>query len=230
MARGRGAVGRAERLTRGSPLLDIDNDRDLDLVLTADKAAADRHSQRSAGPVPRSGAFKGLPSVEHESRESWRPIRLRRPHRPGRAPCSNGRVLAWRNTTERTTAKQTKLTFESWPINAANWRAAQAIDLDLDGLPDLLGLPAAVEQAGRTRSCRPGRATKGIASRPRPCRCGLASPGLDGLTAVDLVGDPLPDILVIRPGEPPALSPRTWATDSTGWRSSSAGTGGSSPS
>ena len=54
-------------------------------------------------------------------------------------------------------------------------------------------------------------------------------PGLDGLMAVDLVGDPLPDILVIRPGEP-RRSPETWATASTGWPSSSADTGGSSPS
>jgi len=33
----------------------------------------------------------------------------------------------------------------------------------------------------------------------------LEQPGLDGLAAFDLVGDPLPDILVIRPGEAPAL-------------------------
>ena len=55
-------------------------------------------------------------------------------------------------------------------------------------------------------SCRPGLATKGSGSRRRRSRSGLESPGLDGLTAVDLVGDPLPDILVIRPGEPPALA------------------------
>ena len=64
------------------------------------------------------------------------------------AACSHGRVLACRNITERTTAEATKPTFESWPINAVNWRAAQAIDLDLDGLPDLLGLPASTNKPG----------------------------------------------------------------------------------
>src|SRR5207248_9929262 len=34
----------------------------------------------------------------------------------------------------------------------------------------------------------------------------LEQPGLDGLAAVDLVGDPLPDLLVIRPGEGPEVS------------------------
>jgi hypothetical protein len=34
----------------------------------------------------------------------------------------------------------------------------------------------------------------------------LESPASDGLMAVDLVGDPLPDLLAIRPGQPPALS------------------------
>ncbi len=34
----------------------------------------------------------------------------------------------------------------------------------------------------------------------------VETPDVDGLMAVDLVGDPLPDILMIRPGEAPALS------------------------
>ena len=65
------------------------------------------------------------------------------------AACSTGRVsgLAQRHRNEPP-PRATKPTFESWPMNAANWRQAQAIDLDLDGLPDLLGLPAAANKPG----------------------------------------------------------------------------------
>ncbi len=100
----------------------------------------------------------------------------------------------------------TKPTFESWPINAANWRSAQAIDLDLDGLPDLLGLPASTKQARRNALAGLGTQRSESLRSERPYRLKLASPGLDGLMAVDLVGDPLPDVLVIRPGEAPALA------------------------
>ena len=49
----------------------------------------------------------------------------------------------------RTLSRRLKITFETWPINASRWSLAQAIDLDLDGRTDLLGLPAAFEQARR---------------------------------------------------------------------------------
>ena len=47
--------------------------------------------------------------------------------------------------------------------------------------------------------------------RGKPFRDGalplkLTSPGLEGMVAVDLIGDPLPDVLVIRPGDAPALA------------------------
>ena len=57
-----------------------------------------------------------------------------------------------------------------------------------------------------TFRCLPGRATTGRDARRRPSQCSLETTGLEGLAAVDLVGDPLPDILVIPPGEPPTLS------------------------
>ena len=69
------------------------------------------------------------------------------------APSPRGRVLAVRNTTERTTSEATKLTWEPSPTNAQRWRSALAADLDLDGKPDLLGLPAGVAApAGETVS------------------------------------------------------------------------------
>ena len=116
---------------------------------------AGRHPQRSPGPVPRSGHSRASPTVDQVSG-----ILATDFDSDGRtdlvAACSNGRVVAWRNTTERTTAEATRPAFESWPINAANWRQAQAIDLDLDGLPDLLGTAGRLEQAGRNALARLG--------------------------------------------------------------------------
>ena len=113
-------------------------------------------------------------------------------------------MLAWRNVTGRTTTDDTVIAFETWPINAARWRSAQAIDLDLDGRPDLLGSPPR-----RT----PGEIVLPAWARNEGTRfvvetlpLALESPGLDGLTAVDLVGDALPDVLVVAPGEPPAIA------------------------
>ena len=85
------------------------------------------------------------------------------------------------------------------------WRTAQAIDLDLDGLPDLLGLPAASSKADEVDLpvwARNDRTT--LTTKVLPLN--LESPGLDGLIAVDLVGDPLADILAVRPGGPPVLA------------------------
>ena len=82
---------------------------------------------------------------------------------------------------------------------------AQAIDLDIDGLPDLLGLPAASSKSSEldvpvwARNERARLSTKLLGVQ-------LESPGVDALIAVDLVGDPLPDILAVRPGGPPVLA------------------------
>ncbi len=116
-----------------------------------------------------------------------------------------GPVVAWRNVTERPGSQAARLRFESFPINAVRWRSVQAIDLDLDGLPDLLGLPAPPKEAGATvppewARNEGNRFVKGTLS------LGPEGIGLDGMIAVDLVGDALPDPLVIRPGEPPAAA------------------------
>ena len=133
----------------GIASLDIDNDRDLDLVLVADGAPT------LAILNDRLGQFHQVVLADLAITAS-----LRHPasgllvvdlDADGRAdlaaPSAGGLVYAWRNKTERTTTAQTRLTFEPWPTNATRWRAAQAIDLDLDGRPDLLGLPAASSKA-----------------------------------------------------------------------------------
>ncbi len=191
------------RAHTGIALLDLENDRDLDLVLACDGAPPigilnDRlgkfHEAAIHGPSAGSAA-SGLLVTDFDA--------------DGRsdlvAPSAAGPVLAWRNLTERTTAEATKISFVEWPINAARWRSAQALDLDLDGLPDLLGLPAASDKPGELALPAWARNEgKRFAATTLPL--GLENPGVEGLLAVDLIGDALPDILVIRPGESPALA------------------------
>ena len=186
----------------GIASLDIDNDRDLDLVLSADGAATIAILNDRLGEF-HVGAIKGVSSTEPNSG-----LLVTDLDADGRidlvAPSAQGRVLAWRNTTVRTTSKETELTFEPWPINATRWRAAQAVDLDLDGRPDLLGLPAASSKSGDvilpSWVCNEGKRY----AATLPLR--LETTGVEGLAVADLVGDPLLDILVIPPGEPPTLS------------------------
>jgi len=187
----------------GIALLDLDNDRDLDLVLAADNTTPVAVLNDRLGQF-HEVAIEGIAVAASVSGLLATHIDL-----DGRADlvasCSTGPVLAWRNTTVPTTADNTRITFETWPINATRWRSAQAIDLDLDGRADLLGLPV-------SRS-KPDDVALPLWARNEAKRfvakalsLGLENPGLEGVTAVDLVGDPLPDILVIRPGETPALA------------------------
>ena len=111
-------------------------------MLTADGRRPGRRAQRPAGQVPRGRRSRTSPIATPVSG-----LLVTDLDQDGRAdlvaPSLDGRVMAWRNTTERTAADQTKITFEPWPINASSTGGRRiAADLDLDGLPDLLGLPA----------------------------------------------------------------------------------------
>jgi tetratricopeptide (TPR) repeat protein len=187
----------------GIAALDIDNDRDLDLVLAADGAPLsavlnDRLGEFHAaelGGLPPTEQLSGLLVCDLDADDRADVIAAR----------ADGPALALRNTTERTTSDKTKLTFQPWPLDAAHWRFAQAIDLDLDGRTDLLGLPASTSKA--TALPLPAWARnepKRFVTKTLPL--GLASEGVEGLAAVDLVGDALRDVLITRAGEPPALA------------------------
>src|SRR5262249_32766792 len=118
---------------------------------------------------------------------------------------ATGPVHALRNVTARAIADKIKIAFEPWPINASSWCAAQAIDLDLDGRTDLVGLTAAANKPGENalpawaRNDGKRLAVEALALRAE-------NPATSGITAVDLAGDALPDILVLRPGDKPALA------------------------
>jgi len=187
----------------GIALLDLDNDRDLDLVLAADKNSPvavlndrmGRFHETAIGGMTLPEPVSGLLAVDADGDGRTDVV----------APSATGRVLAWRNTTEHGSAAETQITFESWPVNVTGWRAAQAVDLNLDGRPDLLGLPAASGKPGDVIlpawACNEGKRYSAKA-----LSLGLEIPNHEGLTAVDLAGDALADIVLVRPGEPPALA------------------------
>ena len=197
------ALGGGTNAHTGVALLDVDNDRDLDLALTADRASPvavlndrlGRFREAAVQASPNAPDVSGILATDFDA--------------DGRADLvaasSNGHVVAWRNVTVRTTADATRPTFESWPINAVHWRQAQAVDLDLDGSPDLLGVPASTNKPGEMLLPAWAR-NEGTRFSTETLSLKLESSGVDGLMAVDLVGDALPDLLVVRPGEAPALA------------------------
>ena len=197
------ALQGGDRAHTGIAMLDVDNDRDLDLVLTSEKTP----------PVAllndRLGQFHEVPIEGIAGTDTVSGILASDFDSDGRTdlltPCSAGRVSAWHNVTETTIAEKTKPKFESWPINASHWPTAQAIDLDLDGRPDLLGLPATSKKSGEVALPAWAR-NEGRRFAAQTLPLTLDPSGLDGLTAVDLVGDPLPDLLVVRSGAAPALA------------------------
>ena len=140
--------------------LDIDEDRDIDLVVAAD-----------GGPPlailnDRAGAFHGEPLKTLESGAPISGLLATDLDKDGRtdlvALSASGRASAWRNASSRS-AEGVKLALESRPIDAQRWRGAHAVDLDLDTWVDLVGLP-------HHRSASRGRVTRGPGWKPGRCR------------------------------------------------------------
>ncbi len=203
MARGRGAGRRGEGSHRDRRARHRQRPRSRPGAHRREVIAG-RPAQRSAGPVPRScHSSSGCPSSR--SPASWRPTSTPTAAPTWWRPVRMGEPWPGATRPSGPPRRRRSPSFESWPINAVNWRAAQALDLDLDGLPDLLGLPATANKPGEVLLPAWAR-NEGNRFAAETLSLKLPSPGLDGLMAVDLVGDPLPDILVVRPGEPPAVA------------------------
>ena len=191
------------RTHTGIAVLDVDSDRDLDLVLTAD----------SSPPVAllndRLGQFHEAPITGISSAENTSGLLTIHLDTDGRADVvaasSSGPMQAWRNATERDLAGKTTIRFQRWPINAARWSRRKAVDLDLDGRTDLLGMPGSPAKPGDPLLPQWAR-NEGKRFAAEPLSLGELDPSPSGLLAVDLTGDPLPDILVNKPGECPALA------------------------
>ncbi len=192
----------------GVAALDLDGDHDLDLVLPADGTAL------KAVLNDRLGTFHEVELKDVAATHLASGILVTDLDQDGRpdlvAPGVRGKVLALRNTTGRApTDGQSRISLETVPTSAGAWRSAIAADLDLDGLPDLVGLRAA---ASRPADSDPGRGplawarNEGSRLTGRDLLVTLETPGAVGLALADLAGDALPDLLIVRAGAPPAVA------------------------
>ena len=181
--------------------LDLDDDRDLDLVLWAD------------GQKPRAvlndrlGRFHAVEMDDLPTPEPVSGALVADLDKDGRADLvavgPSGRVSASRNTTERASANRT-ITWEPLPTDAKDWRAAVVADLDLDTWADLVGLPASGDAPSVDWARNDGRR---LTTSPLALPPGGSEPrGVVGFALADLVGDPLPDLLLVGDGDPPRLA------------------------
>ena len=182
--------------------LDIDDDRDIDLVVTADDGPPsvllnDRAGNFHAAPLagwPDAARVSNL-LVTHLDKDGLADLV---------ATTAGDRVIAWRNATGRVGSDPT-IVGDSFPTNAHDWRSATTVDLDLNTWHDLVGLPAPSPTSGLEWSRNAGTRfeNQGLALGP----VGVDNRSVVGFTVANLVGDPLPDLIFRRDGEPPRIAP-----------------------
>lgn len=184
--------------------LDIDGDRDLDLVFASEGAPLqvainDRMGQFHRAEVPADlikpeTPLSGLLAQDLD-RDGLVDIVAVSP---------TGPLVPLRNRTQRTGGGDAKLALEPWPSNARRWRSAVVGDLDLDGALDLVGLPAPDELQTPSWARNDGRRldARELALGPD----GSGARAIQGLTLADLAGNPLPDLLLVKDGEGPRLA------------------------
>ena len=180
---------------------DLDEDRDIDLVVSADGESP------LAILNDRAGAFHTEPLAGLKPDSPISGLLVTDLDKNGRSDLvavgSGGRVHAWRNATTRT-GNVAKLGFETLPIDAKNWLNAQAIDLDLDTWPDLVGLPSTGPPSAPAWSRNAGSRleTQLVPLTPD----GSESSTMVGLAVADLSGDALPELLIVRDGLVPRIA------------------------
>jgi tetratricopeptide (TPR) repeat protein len=185
----------------GLALIDLDADRDLDLVLTADGVAPvaaindrlGRFRARTLDDLDPKGLVSGAVVLDLD-RDGRADLVLVRP---------DDRLTAWRNEPAGGGSTPPDFAFKYWPIDVRRWRSAWAFDVDFDGWTDLLGLPVAGS------SDMPIAWARNEGSRLAPVPLPLmpdSGTALDGLDVGDLAGDPRPDLLLVRDGAGPSLA------------------------
>ncbi len=185
----------------GVAILDIDDDRDLDLVLTAEGQAPTVVLNDRLGRFHTSDC-KGLADIQGGSG-----VLVTDLDRDGLGDLVltgvSGVTVALRNASKKSDSGAAALAFEPWPVDVRGSRSAVAADLDLDGWPDLLALTSG--EPGQTPRFSRGEGTR--FAPPRPIGPSGASPaGTRGFALADVIGDPLPDLIILRDGEGPSLS------------------------
>jgi hypothetical protein len=185
----------------GLAALDVDGDRDIDLILTADGAVP------RAAINDRLGRFRSVELKELEALEKDNGLLVTHLDQDGRPDISRldatGSLRASRNRIERSRIAAPPA-FEPWPCRASVWQIAVACDLDLDGLTDLVGLGA----RNGVRELRWAR-NDGTAMTEAPLRIESTTDrtaGPTGLCLADLVGDALPDLIVLTDGDSPRIA------------------------
>ena len=181
--------------------LDIDEDRDIDLVLGSDDQAPAAILNDRAGAFHR-GSMAGLEGVA--SVAGLLVSDLDKDGRPDLLALNpSARATAWRNAATRS-GTTTTLAWSPFPIDARGWRGATAFDLDLDTWPDLVGLPASAPMTPLAWARNAGARLE-AGSLPVAPDGSEAAP-LVGFVLANLVGDPLPDLVSIRDGEGPKVA------------------------
>ena len=216
----------------GIAALDIDDDRDLDLVLTADGSAPLAVLNDRLGQFPRGRHSRTSPS-RSQSRGFSSPTSITDGRADLVAP-SSSTASCWPGATRpsgpRADADPDHLR-AAGRSTPGDWRAAHRGR----SRPRRPARPARTAGGAMPSPARYARTGLGserrqAARRARPCSSTLETPGVEGLAAC-------------RPGRRPAARPAcrsaparpppwpaTWATATTGWPCNSAATGGSSPS
>jgi hypothetical protein len=182
----------------GIAFLDLDDDRDVDIVVSSDGSAPvalinDRLGKFRAVSLDSLGSknVNGLLSIDLDKDGRVDLVSIE----------EGGRVNAWLNTTDRLKSDG-KPTFSTYPCDVKNWRSAIANDLDLDTWTDLVGLPNSDKVGPLAWARHDG-------TRLVPNDLAIAPEGstfANGLALVDLVGDALPEVVTTRDGDAPLLA------------------------
>jgi hypothetical protein len=184
----------------GIALADFDGDRDLDLILTADD-----------GPPTlvvndRLGRFHAFPLADLDAKGPVNGAAVLDLDKDGRSDVvlilPDGRMTAWRGSQPKEFDRsKPPVSFEFWPTDAARWRSASTVDLDLDTWTDLVGLPASGTDVppapAWARNDGSRLAVQDLALPP------LGTEPLVGLDLADIAGDALPELILLHEGSPP---------------------------
>ncbi len=207
-----GAITGGEANHVGLALLDVDNDRDIDLVLADDDKPLnvvlnDRLGEFHSVKLDTLGAAKrnGLLSADFDKDGQVDIVSVE----------ASGKTVLYHNASTRV---KTELVARPGPNT--NWRSALATDFDLDTWTDLIGLPIADQLKPLSWLRNEGK------DHLVPLDVPLAPEGesaIVGLNYADLGGDPLPDFLMLREGEAPRVAlnrgnGRTWVAITLGGR------------
>jgi hypothetical protein len=181
--------------------LDVDDDRDLDLVFSADGQPPRVAFNDRLGAFHQ-GTLDGVALPERVSGLLTTDL-----DKDGRADLvatsASGPLSAWRRVGDAgPEAKPASWT--SWPTGASGWRPVVAADVNLDTWTDLVGLPSGggAPAVGWARNDATKAVAEPLVAGPAP----EGSKGLAGFALADLVGDPLPDVVMIPDGAAPMVA------------------------